>query len=133
MFALIYVKTRRVKLTQLYIVCIILNWWIFKTDYTYVFTDESKDGGKTAAAFICQSDEFSKRLPNKASICTAELEAMVFALRYIKITAKNNKFVVLLTQNLHCYFCCPVIWKFLETNVLILQRKLHYKMMFLNV
>ena len=56
------------------------------TDYTYIFTDGSKDGDKTAVAFICQSFEFSKRLPDKASIFTA--------LRYIKITTKNNKFVV---------------------------------------
>ena len=34
-----------------------------------------------------------KRLPDKASIFTAELEAIVSALRYIKITVKNNKFV----------------------------------------
>ena len=64
------------------------------TDYTHIFTDVSKDGDKTAAAFICQSFEFSKRLPDKASIFTAELEAIVSALRYIKITTKNNKFVV---------------------------------------
>ena len=65
------------------------------TDYTHIFTDGSKDGDKTAAAFICQTFEFSKRLPDKASIFTAELEAIVSALRYIKITGKNNKFVVL--------------------------------------
>ena len=64
------------------------------TDYTHIFTDGSKDGDKTAAAFICQSFEFSKRLPDKASIFTAELEAIVSAWRYIKITTKNNKFVV---------------------------------------
>ena len=64
------------------------------TDYTHIFTDGSKDGDKTAAAFICQSFEFSKRLPDKASIFTAELEAIVSALRYIKITTKNNKFIV---------------------------------------
>ena len=64
------------------------------TDYTHIFTDGSKDGDKTAVAFICQSVEFSKRLPDKASIFTAELEAIVSALRYIKITSKNNKFVV---------------------------------------
>ena len=45
-------------------------------------------------AFICQSFEFPKCLPDKASIFTAELEAIVSALRYIKITTKNNKFVV---------------------------------------
>ena len=36
-------------------------------DYTHIFTDGSKDGDKTAAAFICQSFEFSKRLPDKAN------------------------------------------------------------------
>ena len=36
------------------------------TDYTHIFTDGSKGGGKTAAAFICQSFEFLKCLPNKA-------------------------------------------------------------------
>ena len=64
------------------------------TDYTHIFTDGFKDGDKTAAAFICQSFEFSKCLPDKASIFTAELEAIVSALRYIKITTKNNKFIV---------------------------------------
>ena len=29
------------------------------TDYTHIFADGSKDGDKTAAAFICQSFEFS--------------------------------------------------------------------------
>ena len=47
------------------------------TDYTHIFTDGSKDGDKAAAAFICQSFEFSKRLPDKASFFTAELEAIV--------------------------------------------------------
>ena len=64
------------------------------TDYTHIFTDGSKDGDKTAAAFICQSFDFSKPLPDKASIFTAELVAIMSALRYIKITTKNNKFVV---------------------------------------
>ena len=64
------------------------------TDNTHIFTDGSKDGDKTDAVFICQSLEFSKRLPDKASNFTAELEAIVSALRYIKIAAKINKFVV---------------------------------------
>ena len=34
---------------------------------------DPKDGDKTAAAFICQSFEFSTHLPDKASIFTAEL------------------------------------------------------------
>ena len=63
------------------------------TDYTHFFTDGSKNGDKTAATCICQSFEFSKRLPDNESFFTAELEAMVSALRYVKITTKNNKFV----------------------------------------
>ena len=66
----------------------------FFTDSTHIFTDGSKDGDKTAADFICQSFGFSKRLPDKTLIFTAELEAIVSALRYMKITAKKNKFVV---------------------------------------
>ena len=75
------------------------------TDYTHIFTDGSKDGDKTAA-FICQSFGFSKRLPNKASIFTAELEAIVSALRCINITSKNNTFVFV-ALNMHCRPCCP--------------------------
>ena len=63
------------------------------TYYTHIFTDGSKDGDKIVAAFICQSFEFSKRSPDKASIFTAELGAIGSALRYIKITNKNNKLV----------------------------------------
>ena len=51
--------------------------------------------------------EFSKRLPDKASIFTAELEAIVTDLRYIKITDKNNTFIVLVTINMCCRPCCP--------------------------
>ena len=58
-------------------------------------------------AFICKSFEFSILLPDKVSMFTAELEAIVSALRYIKITAKNNIFGVLVTLNLHCWPCCP--------------------------
>ena len=77
------------------------------TDYTHIFTGGSKDGDKTAAAFICQSFEFSKRLPDRASIFTAELEAIVSALRYIQITTKTINLLFLVTLNLHCRSCCP--------------------------
>ena len=84
------------------------------------------------------------------------------ALRCIRITVRNNKFVVfsdsksalqaLLSKWDHptvqiimrfmvflhtvprtVFFGYPVIWEFLETNVLILQRKLQYRRMFLIV
>ena len=47
------------------------------TDYTHIFTGGSKDCDKTAATFICNLFEFSKRLTDKASIITAALEAIV--------------------------------------------------------
>ena len=47
--------------------------------------EESKDGDKTAMDFDCESFEFSKRLPDKVSIFTAEVEAIVSSLHYIKI------------------------------------------------
>ena len=70
------------------------------TDYTHSFTDGSKDGDKTAAAFICPSFEFSKRMPDKSSIFTAELEAVMSALGYIQSTTKTNKLDILVTQML---------------------------------
>ena len=77
------------------------------TDYTHIFTDGSKDGDITAAAFICQSFESSKPLPDNVSIFTAELEAIVSAFRYIPSTAYTNKLVVLVILNLHCMLCFP--------------------------
>ena len=74
------------KLIQPYIVYIILNCWNLLRIILIIFTDGSKDGDKTAAAFIYQCFEFSKHLPDKASIFTAELEAIVSALRSIKST-----------------------------------------------
>ena len=53
------------------------------------------------------SFDFSNHLPDKASIFTAELDEIVSALRYIKITVRNNKFVFLVTLNLCCRPCCP--------------------------
>ena len=88
-------------------------------DYTHIFTDGSNDGVKTAAAFICQSFEFSKRLPDKASIFTAELEAIVSDLRYIKITHNNNKFVV---------FCYSVSIYFYMIYILYIFYSFPYKL-----
>ena len=44
--------------------------------------------------FICLSFEFLKCIPDKASIFTAELDAIVSSLRYIKSTTKRNTFVI---------------------------------------
>ena len=62
-------------------------------DHTHIYTDGSKDGVKTALAFVSPSFTFSKRLPDKASIFTAEMEALTSALRYIKVL-DSSKFVI---------------------------------------
>ena len=48
-----------------------------------------------------------KLMSDKASIFTAELEAIVSALRYIKITTKTINLLFLVTLNLRCRPCCP--------------------------
>ena len=53
-----------------------------------VFLYGSKDDDKTGAACICSSFEFSKYRPDKATIFTAELGAIISALRYIKSTTR---------------------------------------------
>ena len=45
-------------------------------DYTHIFTDGSKESNKTAIAVVYPSFIYSKRLPDKSSIFTAELEAL---------------------------------------------------------
>ena len=48
-------------------------------------------------AFIFVSFELSKRLPDKPKFFTAELEAIMPVLCYIRSTAKSNKFVIFVT------------------------------------
>jgi ribonuclease HI len=77
--------------------------WIFHYKYreirntfqTYlpIFTDGSKDGDKTGCATILPSRVLSQRLPDGASIYTAELHAIVNALEHIS-RAPNNQFIL---------------------------------------
>ena len=62
-------------------------------EYVHIYTDGSKDGDRTASAFVSPSFTFSKRLPNKASIFTAEMEALVSALRFVKVSVAK-KFII---------------------------------------
>ena len=64
------------------------------SDFTHIYTDGSKDANKTALAVVYPSFIHSKRLPDKSSIFTAELEALVSALRYVKMTNTDNRFVI---------------------------------------
>ena len=49
-------------------------------DHVHIYTDGSKDGDRTACAVVTPSFEFSKRLPDRSSIFSAELQALVSAL-----------------------------------------------------
>ena len=63
--------------------------------FTYINTSiyQIKQSVLLALAFVSPSFTFSKRLPDKTSIFTAEMEALVSALRYIKVS-ESNKFVI---------------------------------------
>ena len=62
-------------------------------DHVHIYTDGSKDGDRTACAVVTPSFEFSKRLPDRSSIFSAELQALVSALRYCKINT-SSKFAI---------------------------------------
>ena len=48
-----------------------------------VYTDGSKEDKRTAVSFVCDDHEFSCRINDEASICTAELLAIEAAIEYI--------------------------------------------------
>ena len=48
-----------------------------------VYTDGSKEDKRTAMSFVCDEHEFSCRINDEASICTAELSAIEAAIEYI--------------------------------------------------
>ena len=70
-------------------------------DYIPVYTDGSRDGNSVACATVFHSDtEFSMRLPDSASIFTAEIWAIIKALDEIK-NASASKFIIF-TDSLSC-------------------------------
>ena len=93
-------------------------------DYTQIYTDESKDANKTALAVVYLSFVYSKRLPDKSSIFTAELEALISALRYVKVTNTDQKL---------CFVGFPVTWVYKGTNVQTKLPKNPYPKMSLSV
>ena len=70
-------------------------------DYIPVYTDGSQDGNSVACATVSPSDtELSMRLPDSASIFTAEIWAIITALEEIK-NASESKFIIF-TDSLSC-------------------------------
>ena len=69
--------------------------------YIPVYTDGSRDGNSVACATVFPSDtELSMRLPDSASIFTAEIWAIITALEEIK-NASESKFIIF-TDSLSC-------------------------------
>ena len=65
-------------------------------DYIPVYTDGSRDGNSVACATVFSSNtEFSLRLPDSASIFTAEIWAIIKALDEMK-NASASKFIIYL-------------------------------------
>ena len=59
-----------------------------------MYTDGSKSGEKVAAAAVTAQQEFKCRLPNNASVFTAELKGIELALSEIE-TSQGDDFVIL--------------------------------------
>ena len=66
----------------------------FKT-YTDLYTDGSKDGEKVAAAVVHENEIISCRLPNNASIFSAEVKAIDIAFNYISEQRFKEKYCLL--------------------------------------
>ena len=62
------------------------NWPGFKE----IYTDGSKLNEQASSAMVTENNIFSKRLPDYASIFSAEVEALQMALRYIQISAQKQ-------------------------------------------
>ena len=71
-----------------------MNTSLFIQEYIPVYTDGSRDGNSVACTTVFPSDtEFSLRLPDSASIFTAEIWAIIKALGEIK-NASASKFII---------------------------------------
>ena len=69
-------------------------------DYTKIFTDGSKQGNAVAAAAVMVNKVLVKRLPDHASIFSAEAQAIVLALNII--SQSSNQHFLILSDSLSC-------------------------------
>ena len=85
-------------------------------DANFIFTDGSKSGENVGAAAVYQDRVHSVRIPDKASIFTAEIRALQLALTIIKIS-NRRKFIICMDSLSVMQSLCSM----LETNPLITQ------------
>ena len=69
-------------------------------EFEPVYTDGSKRGDRAAAAAVKNGHSYVERLPNKASIFSAELHAVFLALDHVE-TSTEQKFVIF-TDSMSC-------------------------------
>ena len=62
-------------------------------DYCFIYTDGSKCGDKVACAYVTESGTSAIRLPDGASIFSAEAKAVIRALEYVKVSTLK-KFII---------------------------------------
>ena len=55
-------------------------------NYSFIYTDGSTQGGDSAAAAVCPGLNLSTKLPEGASIFSAEAKAIILALNYIELS-----------------------------------------------
>ena len=63
------------------------------TNYTYIYTDGSKDGNRVGCAAIFKDTHLKQRLPDNASIFTAELKAIDLALDAVS-ESEDREFII---------------------------------------
>jgi len=66
--------------------------------HTPIFTDGSKQNDRAAAAVVLNSHTIAERLPNSASICTAELYAILLSLN--EIGEQQHKYYIMFSDSL---------------------------------
>ena len=63
------------------------------TEYSAMYTDDSKDGGRVASAAVFGQQVYSARLPSANSIFSAEANAILFALKLVA-SSEKSKFMI---------------------------------------
>ena len=90
-------------------------------DYSFIFTDGSTQNDISAAAAVCPGLNLSSRLPDGASIFSAEAKAILLALNYIELSFRS-RYVIFSDSNSVLLAITNMKW----TNPFILQILLKY-------
>jgi len=77
--------------------------------HTPIFTDGSKQNNHTATAVVLNSHTITKRLPNSASIYTAELYAILLSLN--DISKQQHKYYIIFSDSLSSLYTIFLIKK----------------------